>query len=141
MRTVLVCGGRGWRDEMVVWVELCRLRREGFTNVIHGGARGADSLADHAARRLGCFGVKEFPARWEVYGRAAGMIRNEQMLDQEPDLVVAFHEDLRRSRGTAHTVREARRRGIPVRVITRASNATFFEKKVDKETLSKEVEA
>lgn len=40
------------------------------------------------------------------------------MLDEKPDLVVAFHDALHRSRGTKDCVEEAQRRGIPVRVFT-----------------------
>lgn len=82
--------------------------------VIHGDARGADLLAAAAAMRLG-FGVRAFPANWKLHGRAAGPIRNLQMLDERPDKVIAFHDG--RSRGTQHTIDEARRRGIPVEIV------------------------
>lgn len=55
------------------------------------------------------------PALRKVWGNAAGMVRNNVMLDLRPDIVLAFHDDLARSRGTAHCVREAQLRGIPVR--------------------------
>lgn len=57
------------------------------------------------------FPVERYPADWERYGKRAGPIRNRKMLDQGPDLVVAFGGD----KGTADCVREARRRGIAVR--------------------------
>jgi hypothetical protein len=60
--------------------------------------------------------VRVFPADWERYKRRAGIIRNLEMLDQEPDLVIAFWDG--KSRGTAHTIGEARRRGIPVEVVS-----------------------
>lgn len=140
-KVVLVCGGRGWTDALAVHAELCRLAREGFTRVIHGGARGADEMAGQSAQLLG-FAVTEFKAEWGKYGKAAGILRNERMLEEGPDLVVAFHENLQHSRGTGHTVRLARELGIPVRVITRSCPglAAFFAKKADKETLNKEVE-
>jgi hypothetical protein len=71
-------------------------------------------MADTLARGLG-FEVHEYPADWKSYGRSAGARRSLAMLDEEPDLVLAFHR--RGSRGTAITVHEARRRGIPVEVI------------------------
>jgi hypothetical protein len=89
--------------------------------VIHGAAsrkprgveRSADMLADRAARELG-FTVEPHPADWKRHGKAAGPIRNLAMLDTKPDLVLAFQRD--GSRGTQHTIDEARKRGIPVEV-------------------------
>ena len=39
------------------------------------------------------------------------------MLSLEPNLVLAFHQDLENSKGTGHTVRVAREMKIPVEVI------------------------
>jgi hypothetical protein len=83
--------------------------------VIHGDARGADRWAAEVARQLGCR-VRAFPADWDRFGKRAGILRNLQMLDQEPVLVLAFQ--FNGSRGTQHTISEARRRGIPVEVYT-----------------------
>jgi len=38
------------------------------------------------------------------------------MLNREPDLVVAFHKDLSRSKGTKNCVYNARRMGIDVMI-------------------------
>lgn len=113
---VLVCGDRNWDDRVKVFFRLSKLP-EGSV-VLNGDCRGADRIAAEVARELGCFTVIDFPANWERHGRAAGPIRNREMLDQKPDLVIAFHPDLSKSRGTADTVREARKRGIPVEVIS-----------------------
>jgi hypothetical protein len=47
--------------------------------LLHGDARGADQSIDQAARRLG-WAVKAMPADWQRHGRAAGPIRNRQLL-------------------------------------------------------------
>ena len=91
--------------------------------VLHGMARGADSLAARAAYELG-ISVIGFRARWEKFGKAAGPIRNREMLDEKPDLVIAFHDDLESSKGTKDCVEEARRRGIPVEVISHERGGT-----------------
>jgi len=84
--------------------------------IIAGGARGADTLAVRAARDCG-LEFREYPAQWQRYGRSAGPIRNQQMIDMEkPQLVVAFHEDIDSSRGTRDMVARARRFGISVLV-------------------------
>ena len=112
---VLVCGSRSWRDRRRIRARLLHLPRG--SHVIHGGARGADRLAGDVARALG-FQVEEVPAVWRtggsVFDRSAGFRRNLRMLDMKPDLVIAFWDG--RSTGTAHTIREAHKRGLAVEV-------------------------
>lgn len=112
---VLVCGDRNWSDMDKIETRLKRLP-EG-TTLIHGAARGADTLGGYVAERFCGFKVEAYPADWNKYHRAAGPIRNRQMLDQKPDLVIAFHSDLATSKGTKDCVMEARKRKIPVEVI------------------------
>jgi hypothetical protein len=119
---VLVTGDRRWTDYDAVWRELAKLPTG--TVVVHGAARGADSLADKAARRLG-FEPRAYPADWEQYGLAAGPIRNRLMLKEEHrpgepiDRVLTFHGDLPNSKGTRDMVGAARKAGIPVDVYTK----------------------
>lgn len=110
---VLVCGSRDWNRPTWIGRRLANLPRG--SEIIHGDARGADILAKLYAHALG-IPETAFPADWRGKGRAAGIIRNLEMLDQKPDLVIAFQ--VGGSRGTQHTIDEARRRGIPVEVIT-----------------------
>jgi YspA, cpYpsA-related SLOG family len=120
---VLICGDRNWQDRDLIELKVIELEneprhlRDGLT-LIHGAARGADSLAASVCDLRG-WEVKGYPADWARLGRAAGIIRNQQMLDEgEPDLVVAFHDDLEHSKGTGDMVRRARKAGIPVEVVT-----------------------
>lgn len=112
---VLVCGDRNWINEAPIRERLSKLPKD--TIILEGGARGADTLARHAAEFLG-LKVIEFPADWDKYGRAAGPIRNEQMIDEGPGLVIAFHPDISKARGTADTVGRAKRRNITVEIIS-----------------------
>ena len=114
---VLVCGDRNWTNREAIRAWLCKLQDWDYTTVIEGEARGADTIAKEEAQRIG-MRVLKYPAQWNTYGRAAGPIRNREMLDQCPDLVLAFHSDLSKSKGTADCVREARKRGIKVEVVT-----------------------
>lgn len=109
---VLVCGSRSWRLPNVIEKRLRELPAN--AEILHGGARGADTLAAAIALDLGFF-VEEYAADWKRYGKRAGMIRNVEMLDSWPDLVLAFWDGS--SMGTAHVIREARRRGIATEVI------------------------
>lgn len=107
---VIVCGGRDYSDEIAVHNQIVSLP-DGCI-VVHGGASGADRLAARVASRRGLT-VEMYPADWNKHGRAAGVLRNQQMLDFGADLVIAFPG----GRGTADMVRRARKAGIPVREI------------------------
>jgi hypothetical protein len=113
---VLVCGSRSWganRDQVArVYDRVGDLPLD--ATILHGNAKGADRLAGDAAQLRGN-PVEMYPADWDEHGRRAGIIRNLLMLDQEPDLVIAFWDG--KSAGTKHTLTEAERRGIPVEII------------------------
>lgn len=113
---VVVCGSRFWRDASAIRRELRQLPPGSV--VLHGGCRGADAIAGQVARELG-FEVEVYPAQWRRFGKRAGPIRNAFVLREEkPDLVLAFHEDLARSKGTKDMVERAVRAGIEVRVFS-----------------------
>jgi hypothetical protein len=67
--------------------------------IVHGGCEGADILADQAAKLLGFKTIVVLPD-WKRYGRGAGPVRNKQMVDMKPDLVLVFHDSLSKSKGT-----------------------------------------
>ena len=110
---VLVTGSREWRDPVAIHERMIRLPDS--STIVHGGARGADTMAEHQAKIMG-FTIERFLPDWETYGRRAGIIRNREMLDTWPDIVLAFWDG--QSPGTADCVAEAQRRGIPVEVIS-----------------------
>lgn len=107
---VLVSGDREWKDAQKIRDVLKALPSN--TIIVHGNARGADKIAGKVALGLG-MKVRVYPAKWDQYGKAAGPIRNQRMLDEEkPDMVIAFHSDLEKSKGTKDMVRRARTAGI-----------------------------
>jgi hypothetical protein len=119
--TIVVTGSREWSDRKLISTTLCEayLTRGIFPNrvrLIHGCARGADSLAASVAHKLG-MQVVGMPADWDKHGKAAGMIRNRAMLDEKPDLVLAF--PLPQSVGTLGCIKEARKRQLTVSVVGR----------------------
>jgi hypothetical protein len=109
---LIVCGGRDFKDAdwllkvLNVWESI--FGRENLV-IIQGGARGADAYAKAWAesREIAC---ETYPADWDKHGKAAGPIRNQEMLDQHPDFVLAFPG----GNGTADMVARARRAGVPV---------------------------
>ena len=109
---VLVCGGRDFDDGARLREVLNSLHENlgPITCLVHGGARGADSLAGTWATHKG-IEVHAHPADWKKHGRGAGPLRNREMLNSEkPDLVVAFPG----GRGTAHMVALAKQHGYNV---------------------------
>lgn len=103
--SVLCCGSRSWQSFPVVRQTLYRLMLAvGFFKVLHGGARGADEISGAVAEVLG-LDVEVKRAAWRKHGKAAGMIRNTEMLELKPDYVIAFWDGS--SRGTLDTIQKA----------------------------------
>lgn len=94
--------------------------------VVEGECEGADVIARNVALNTLDLAVMPFPAPWTRYGKAAGPIRNGQMLkDGLADAVIAFHADIAKSRGTADMVAQARKAGRPVWICTDGPEALF----------------
>lgn len=139
---VLVTGSRTWQDEQAIRDALAVVIAEhGPENVtvVHGAAQGADVIADHIAHAWTGVTVERHPADWAApcgpscpaghrrqrgvttYCPAAGVNRNQTMVDLGADVVLAFQID--GSRGTADCIRRAEKAGIPVRRYERSSRA------------------
>jgi len=118
---VLVCGDRNYVDKKYLTKMLNHFddlfyehSLYEWTGIIEGGARGADTLAGEWATSAG-IPLEVFPANWEAHGKAAGPIRNQQMLDEGgPGLVIAFHTNIRESKGTLDMITRANKAKIPV---------------------------
>lgn len=109
---VVITGSRKWKDPYVISNTLDELPGG---ELIVGGARGADTFAQNYGEKSPKWSVSVFQAEWERYGKRAGFIRNHRMLDENPDLVLAFWDG--KSPGTKHTIHEAEKRGLRVRVV------------------------
>lgn len=121
---VLVCGSRTFTSQDVVTIVLdgVAAKHDGNITIIHGAARGADTLADKWAKAKGV-PVLAFAADWNRYGRRGGYVRNAQMISEgEPDVCWAFVDrELDESRGTAMMVRLAIKAEIPTYVVRTTS--------------------
>jgi hypothetical protein len=131
MTVVLICGGRTYgrvpfgtpmeqmqaamlkaeREAFILRETLDQMHRERrFRKVIDGAASGADALAHQWALARGVPTLR-FRAQWKTLGKAAGPVRNRQMLvDGRPDLVIAFPG----GDGTADMMKQAREAGVEV---------------------------
>lgn len=129
---ILVSGGRDHSNYQQVRDELERVVNEfelyyddeykmvdgSKLTLIHGGAKGADTHADDWAV-CNWLVPEVYKADWNVHGKAAGPIRNQQMLDTGIDLVLAF--PTKNSRGTWHMIKIAKAAGVEVRVFDEVS--------------------
>lgn len=114
---VLVCGGRYYDNRERLFevldkaLQAATLAGRSFT-LVHGGARGADSLSHTwASMRKESIDVRVYEADWKTHGRAAGPIRNKKMLTfEQPHVIIAF----KGGNGTAHMMKIGRESGIPV---------------------------
>lgn len=81
---------------------------------IFGDATGVD-----AAAKDFCLDAKVpysvYEAHWSLYDKSAGPIRNQQMIDTKPQLVLAFWDG--ESKGTLDTITRALAKGLNTHVI------------------------
>jgi hypothetical protein len=119
---ILVTGSRDWTDRGLIERALADVIAENHTRtpkvLVHGGARGADSLADAIWRGWrvpgGAAEPEVYRADWFKYGESAGPRRNAEMVAAGAGICLAF--PLGESRGTRGCIALAEKAGIPVRV-------------------------
>lgn len=90
-KRILICGPRDFSCYFWVFMVVagCKKKYGDDITIIHGGARGVDSLVDKAAKALDLT-VDAYPANWKKYGAVAGPIRNRDMYEKsKPDRVIS----------------------------------------------------
>ena len=92
--------------------------------IISGGANGADALGERYAYEFCSNDPVIFPANWKRFGRRAGFLRNQEIVD-ECDIVIAFHDGV--SKGTKNTISLAKRADKPVLVFGCEVDPKTFE--------------
>ena len=109
MKKVLVCGGRDFKDLPLMEAALNEFLKPGDI-LMHGAAPGADKLAAKLAGLTPDVEIWRFPAQWTLYGKSAGPLRNQEMLNANPNIVIAMPG----GKGTEDMVGRAERRNIRV---------------------------
>jgi len=110
----ICCGDRNWKDKELIKATLIEYK---VSEVVEGECRGADTLSRLAAKELGIKVIPE-PAKWNQYGHGAGPIRNLKMLTYQPDIVLAFHDEIWNSKGTKDMISKAESKGVKVVLIS-----------------------
>lgn len=106
---ILVTGSRNWTnlDCVLAAIAWAADKFEAHSHdvvVVHGAARGLDAAAAIQAQCLG-MNTEAHPANWDLYGKRAGALRNQEMVDAGADIVLAF--PLGESIGTWDCIRRA----------------------------------
>lgn len=109
-KRILVTGSRDWEDASVIEAELMKVwKRFGCdpdTILVSGQCpTGADHIAEQVWYTLG-LPVELHPANWTKFGKAAGPLRNREMVALGADLCLAFIKN--NSRGASHCLSLAR---------------------------------
>lgn len=125
---LLVCGGRDFEDRELTYELISKTlgsdEKEHHV-IIHGGAKGADTLAGDYAKENG-LACEVYHAEWERFGKAAGAKRNRRMLvEGKPNAVLAMPG----GRGTANMVKQTKSYGVPV-YIGNARKSNYRDKQV-----------
>ena len=111
IRSIIVCGGRYYTNKEFLWKQLDYWFPYLDGNIlIHGGAKGADTIAGNWTLTQKGIGSIVYPANWDKHGKSAGWVRNWDMANTKPTpiAVLAFPG----GKGTASMVKIARDKNI-----------------------------
>lgn len=109
-RRIAVTGGRDFSNPALIRQTFSDIRLSMWDTIVHGGCRGTDAFCECVARCEFGADTEKHSADWDRYGRAAGPIRNREMLESGIDMLIAFPG----GRGTANCVKTAKELGILV---------------------------
>ena len=98
---IIIAGGRDFNNYAILDKILPNEINPAYDTIISGDARGADILGAEWGAKHG-IPIQHFPAYWDIYGKAAGFIRNAEM-GEYADMLIAFWDG--KSKGTAHMIK------------------------------------
>lgn len=110
MRRIAVTGGRNFMNFLIIRKAFKEIHLNENDTIVHGGCTGCDQLCAEVAKEFKA-NVEKHSANWSKYGRAAGPIRNEEMLKSNIDMLLAF----RGGAGTDSCIKKAKELQIEVR--------------------------
>lgn len=121
---IIIAGSRNFNDYKKLENTMLEIIENGVFStidydsikIISGTARGADRLGEKFAKDHG-YEVYRFPANWDLYGKKAGYLRNEEMAkfamrDGNYGVLVAFWDGT--SKGTKHMINLANKHNLEV---------------------------
>ena len=127
---ILITGGRDWSDRETILQSLLTASEDipwSEVTVVHGGARGADTIASEVATALG-MKVEAHLADWKAYHKAAGPLRNQKMVDLDADVCLAFLQA--GSKGTKDCIMRVIEAGIPIIIYPEDDEARYESERI-----------
>ena len=96
-------------DEAAAFIDMCICKYAKVNDIVilSGGCRGADALGEKYAKEHG-HDILRFPAKWDIYGRTAGIVRNKEIA-VAANLVICFWD--KKSKGTKNLIENANKMG------------------------------
>lgn len=115
---ILITGSRDYSDHLKIERVFKNVMRkfssyDSFCLVSGACPTGADNIGEKVASELG-WQIERYPADWSKDGKAAGPIRNQRMVDTNPDICLAF--PLGNSRGTYDCIKRAKKANINTKI-------------------------
>lgn len=119
---LIIAGGRDFKDEILAMKSFIDFASEvntklskvnPITEIVSGGARGADRVGEFIAK-CNNIPVKRFIPDWDGLGKKAGHVRNREM-GNYADALLAFWDG--QSKGTKGMIDYATKKGLIVKVV------------------------
>ncbi len=125
---IAIVGSRGFKDYALLCASVDEYIKslepyDVNVTIVSGGAAGADTLAERYADENNCKKLI-FLAEWKKYGRAAGIVRNKDIINAA-DTVIAFWDG--KSKGTNNSIDLAKKAKIQSIVIMYSGNKSDLE--------------
>ena len=114
-RKIIIAGSRTFHNYAMLSSVMDELLAENAApvEIVCGEAKGADLLGRRYATERK-YEIRSFPAKWNIYGRGAGMIRNQQMINYGNELVAFWYGH---SVGTRNIIQLAKEKDIPYTIV------------------------
>lgn len=113
---IIIAGSRVFDDYLKLKREvdefICQ-NPEADVEIVSGNARGADMLGERYAAEKG-YKLKLFKANWKMFGKSAGIIRNEQMADYA-DTCIVFWDG--QSSGTRNMIELSKKKKLNLKIV------------------------
>ena len=122
---IIIAGGRKFNDYEMLKRTMLKIIRKLHDHIdfhkieiVSGNASGADKLGERFAREYH-YDLKIMPAQWDLHGKSAGYIRNNEMLvyakEADHSVLVAFWDG--KSKGTKNMIDTSRKSLDSVEVV------------------------
>ena len=118
MKLGVVGSRKGISPEIVSLILDDLKTRKEIDEVISGGAHGVDTFAARWAKKNG-IEVQFFSPDWKTFGKSAGAIRNQKIVDESDELIIFWNGE---SKGTEITIKMVKKAGKPFHLFTPGSN-------------------